>query len=262
MKSVIKQILHSLGYEITKYKNPIQLRSKISKQLTFHKTATGNYFLPTDACADNVANEIISNKIFEKEVIELAKKYIQLGTSVLDVGANYGQMSVLFSNLVGDTGTVHAFEADDWIYEILQKNIEANNKTGKIIPHFGAVHNVHGDTLIFPVQDFKQFGAYGSYGIDYNAKQGREVKSITIDELNIEEKISFMKVDIQGGDLQAMQGARKTIEKNKMPIIFEYEYHFEERFNMCFQDYIDFVQSINYRFHKVVNGHNFIVIPS
>jgi FkbM family methyltransferase len=261
MKSVVKWLVHSLGYEITKYKNPNLLKSKISRNLTLHKTATGNYYLPTDAYADNVANAIINNQIFENEVMELAAKFIKAGTSVLDVGANFGQMSVLFSNLVGDEGMVHAFEADDWVYEILRKNIEANNKAGKIIPHFGAVHNVHGETLVFPEQDFKQFGAYGSYGIDYNAKTGRQVKSITIDELNIEENISFMKVDIQGGDLQAMQGARKTIEKNRMPIIFEYEYHFEERFNMCFQDYVDFIQSINYRFSKVVNGHNFLVVP-
>lgn len=261
MKSIVKWIVHSLGYEITKYKSPDLLKSKISRNLTLHNTATGSYFLPTDAHADNVANAIINNQVFEKEVIELAAKFIKPGTAVLDVGANFGQMSVLFSNLVGDSGTVHAFEADDWIYEILKKNIEANNKSGKIIPHFGAVHNVHGETLLFPEQDFEQFGAYGSYGIDYNAETGRQVKSIAIDELNIEDNISFMKVDIQGGDLQAMQGARKTIEKNKMPIIFEYEYHFEDRFDMCFQDYVDFVQSINYRFHKVVNGHNFLVVP-
>lgn len=123
------------------------------------------------------------------------------------------------------------------------------------------MHNVGGETLIFPEQDFVQFGAYGSYGIDYYAKIGRKVKTITIDDLNIEEEISFMKIDIQGGDLLAMQGAKKTNEKNKMPILFKYEYHFEERFNMCFQDYVDFVQSLNYKFHEVISGHNFLIIP-
>jgi hypothetical protein len=43
--------------------------------------------------------------------------------------------------------------------------------------------------------------------------------------------------------------------------LFEYEYHFEDRFNLCFQDYVDFVQSINYKFFKVINGHNFLVVP-
>lgn len=259
LKKIVQDVFHAFGLEVSKYK--ARKKSKKTKNLTLHKTATGNYYLPTDAYEDIVANTIINNQIFEKDVIELASKYIKPGNTVLDVGANFGQMSILFSNMVGETGKVHSFDADDWIYEIFNKNIEANNKTGIIIPHFGAVHNVAGETLIFPEQDFEEFSAYGSYGIDYNAKKGREIKTITIDSLNIENPIHFIKIDIQGGDLQAMQGAVKTIEKNKMPILFEYEYHFEEKYNLCFQDYVDFVQRINYKFHKVINGHNFLIIP-
>jgi len=256
---MIKGLFRLVGLNISKYIP--ERKSKKTKNLTLCNTVTGNYYLPTDAYEDFVANTIKRGWIFEKEVIDLAAKYIKKGDTVLDVGANFGQMSILFSNMVGENGKVHSFDADDWVYEIFNKNIEANNKTGKIIPHFGAVHNIAGETLIFPDQDFEEYGAYGAYGIDYNATKGREVKTITIDSLNIQEPISFIKIDIQGGDLQAMQGAINTIKKNQMPILFEYEYHFEEKYNMCFQDYVDFVQSINYKFHKVLNGHNFLIIP-
>lgn len=259
MKRTIKQLLHELGIDIVKYKK--NRKSKKSKRLTFYKTKTGNYYLPTDAYEDTVANTIINNHIFDQEVVNYASKFIKPNTTVLDVGSNFGQMSFLFSELAGENGTVHAFDADDWIYEILVKNIEANSKVGRIIPHFGAVHNTAGETLFFPDQDFERFGTYGSYGIDFNAVKGRQVKTITIDSLKIEEEISFMKIDIQGGDLFAMKGAKKTIERNRMPIIFEYEYLFEEQFNMCFQDYVDFVHSINYKFHKVIGGHNFLIVP-
>ena len=259
MKEVVKSIFHAFGLEVTKYQKP--QKSKKTKNLTLHKTVTGNYYLPTDAFGDIVANTIKSNQIFEEEVVRLASAFIRPGSVVLDVGANFGQMSVLFSNMVGVNGKVHSFDADDWVYEILKKNIEANEKTNNIIPHFGAVHNKAGEVLIFPEQNFEEWNSYGSYGIDYNAQKGREVPTITIDDLNIEGPITFMKIDIQGGDLQAMQGAVKTIEKNKMPVLFEYEYHFEDKFNLCFQDYIDFVQGINYKFHKVINGHNFLIIP-
>lgn len=259
MKQKINKVFHIFGFEISRY--TAAKKSKKTKNLTLFKTATGNYYLPTDAYEDIVANTIKSDQVFEKDVVDLASKYIKPGNTVLDVGANFGQMSMLFSDMVGDAGKVYSFDADDWVYEIFKKNIEANNKTGKIIPHFGAVHNVAGETLIFPEQDFEDFGAYGSYGIDYNATKGRAVKTITIDSLDIQEPVHFMKIDIQGGDLQALQGAVKTIEKNQMPVLFEYEYKFEEKYSMCFQDYVDFVQSINYKFHKVVNGHNFLIIP-
>jgi FkbM family methyltransferase len=260
MKNVIKKIFNTFGIDVIRYDKNKRKKTVKTNKLSYYKTKTGNYYLPTDAYQDIVVDTIKRNKIFEKEVVDIARNYIRKGTVVLDIGANFGQMSVLFADLVGDEGIVHSFDADDWIYEILIKNIKANNKNN-IIPHFGAVHNIAGEKLIFPEQDFKEFGAYGAYGIDYNAKSGRVVTSITIDDLNIKEKISFMKIDIQGGDLQAMQGSINTILKNKMPILFEYEYHFENKYNMCFQEYVDFVNKINYKFHKVVNGHNFLIIP-
>ena len=258
MKKVIKGFFHLFGLDIIKYTAP--KKSRKTKNLTLHKTSTGDYYLPTDAYQDIVANTIINNEVFESEVVELASRYIKTGGTVLDVGSNFGQMSVLFANLVGDKGTIHAFDADDWVFEILTKNIHANKKENIIIPHFGAAHNKNNEILIFPEPDFDQYGAYGAFGIDYTAKKGREVKSITIDSLEINDPICFMKVDIQGGDLQALQGAVKTIEHNKMPILFEYEYHFEDKYNLSFQEYVDFVASINYKFHKVINGHNFLII--
>ena len=237
------------------------LKTVRTSDLTYYATATGNYWLPTDAHQDVIAQAIRSNRIFDREIVDLAGQYIKAGTAVLDVGANFGQMSVLFSNLAGDAGKVYGFEADDFVFEVFEKNILANHKEGRIIPIFGAVHNVANETLIFPVQDFREFGTYGSYGIDYNADKGRSVNSITIDSLEIPEPVSFMKIDIQGGDLQGMQGAVKTIQRNRMPILFEYEYQFEARFNMSFQSYVDFVRDMDYVFKRVVIGHNFLIVP-
>ena len=262
MRKLINAILRLFGFQMIRIETKHEFQgSSYSKRPTLHDTITGKYYLPTDALDDVVANAIKNNLVFEKEIVEMAAQFIKPDTAVLDVGSNFGQMSILFSQMVGKQGKVHAFDADDWIFEILLKNIEANNKQDIIIPHFGAVYNVENEILFFPVQDFKKFGAYGSYGIDPTSKTGREVKSFTIDGLNIQDQISFMKIDIQGGDLKAMQGAIKTIQKNKMPILFEYEYQFEEEYNLCFQDYVDFVKSINYKFYKTVNGHNFLIIP-
>jgi FkbM family methyltransferase len=261
IKEKIRNVIRSLGFDIVRYKHVIQKKSIRTSNLTLYDTKTGKYYLPADAKADIVANTIINNGIFEEEVVEIAKKYIKTNTTVLDLGANFGQMSILFSNMVGDNGKVYSFDADDFIFEILKKNIIENGKEAVVRPIFGAVHNKDGEVLYFPVQDFEVFSSYGSYGIDYTTTKGREIKTLTIDSLNIESPISFMKIDIQGGDLQAMQGAVKTIEKNRMPILFEYEYHFEDKFNMKFQHYVDFVRSINYKFEKVLNGHNFLILP-
>lgn len=259
MKKIISSIIRKLGYELVRNGNPT--KSKRTKKLSYYETETGNYFLPSDAINDEIAAAIKDNRVYDKEVVDIASKFIKPGTTVLDVGCNFGQMSILFSNLVKNKGKVHSFEADDWVYKILVKNIKANEKENIIIPHFGAVHNVDDKVLYYPVQNFKKYQTYGSHGIDYTERSGRKVKSLTIDSLGITGRISFMKIDIEGGDLKAMQGAKKTILKNKMPILFEYQNVFEDKYKMCFQDYIDFVESINYRFSKVIGSCNFLILP-
>lgn len=180
---------------------------------------------------------------------------------MLDLGANFGQMSILFSKMVGINGKVYSFDADDFIFDILVKNLDINKCTN-VQPIFGAVHDIEGEILIFPEQDFERYGTYGSYGIDYNGKKrGREVPAITIDGMNIQGNISFMKIDIQGGDLYAMKGALKTIMKHRMPILFEFEYQFQDEMNLDFQEYVDFVHKIDYKFVKVINGQNYLIMP-
>jgi len=260
MKRLIKGILRRFGVDVVTY-DPKPVKSVRTKTLSYFETATGNYYLPRDAQADQIAAEIKAGRVFDKEIVSVAQQYAKPGTAALDVGANFGQMSILFSNIVGDRGKVYSFDADDFIFEILTKNIAANGREGRIVPVFGAVHNVAGQTLYFPVQDFERFPTYGSYGIDYAGNTGRPVPTLTIESLNIAEPISFMKVDVQGGDLQAMQGAVGTIARNKMPIVFEYEYRFEAQYKLSFQAYVDFVSQIGYRFESVIEGYNYLIVP-
>lgn len=260
MKNLLRESLRLCGFDVVRYNRKEHSKTIRSNKLDRHVTKTGIFYLPSDAYQDVIANTIIGNKIYDEAIYECAKKYVQKGTAVLDVGSNFGQMAILFSRIVGPTGAVFAFDADDFIYDILKKNI-SENKCANIKPHFGAVHDLENSFLFFPEQDFERFGSYGSYGIDYVNNKGRKVPTVTIDSLNISEKISFMKVDVQGGDLFALRGALKTIEKNQMPIIFEFEYELQEDLNLVFQEYVDFVNEINYRFHTVVNGNNYLILP-
>jgi FkbM family methyltransferase len=262
IRTSVRNILNKFNYDIVKLSyngsKKYQVQSNI-KGLDLYDTPTGKYYLPKGLKKDIVCNTIKNGYYFEPEVINIAKQYIKPGTGVLDVGSNYGQMAITFSKLTA--GTVYAFEAEPFIYKILSENLILNNSSN-VKATFGAVYNESGIELIFPEPDFERFESYGSYGIDPNAKQGRVVKSLTIDSLDIQEPISFMKVDIQGSDLFALQGAKATILKNKMPILFEFEDQFQNEFNTTFDDYVNFVRSINYRFEKIIMGINYLIVPN
>lgn len=258
MKSLLRRLLNSFGFDVVRFHKPA--KSRRTDRLSFYRTHTGDYYLPTDAHADHIAHAIKCNEIYDKPIYEVAKKYVKPGSIALDLGSNFGQMAILMSKMVGPHGKVHAFEADEFVYSVLDKNARANAQN--IVTHYGAVHDESNQTLYFPVQDFERFGCYGSYGIDYVHGRGRPVKTLTVDDLQMDAPVSFMKVDVQGGDLFAMRGAVKTIARHRMPILFEYEFVFEEELGLCFQDYVNFVQEIDYRFSRVIDGANFLITPT
>ncbi|MFY9621695.1 MAG: FkbM family methyltransferase [Pyrinomonadaceae bacterium] len=234
-------------------------RADSNSKLALFETSLGKYYLPTDRPTDIIIKEMQAGRVFEPEIVDIARQYIARGSTVLDVGANFGQMTLLFSELVGNKGHVFSFEADDFICEVLKKNIAVNNRQN-ITPICKAVYNTCGGTMYYPVPDFQRFDSYGSYGVDPNAEAGRTVTTITIDSLNIQDRISFMKVDVQGSDLFALQGSVETIKRHQMPIIFEYEALFQDEFHTSLEEYLQFVKAINYKVAQII-GVNYLIVP-
>jgi len=263
IRNSIRKVARKFGYDFVKtldYVHGKKFKSESDDAgLDYYKTPIGNYFLPKNCTGDGVANEIKEGRLFDKVIIDVARTFIKPNTAILDIGANYGQMAIEFSR-IGPSCKVYAFEAQEMVYRILEKNLKANN-AGNVTGFYNAVYDKNGIDIVFPVPDLVRFPTYGSYGIDINAKTGKTVKSLTIDALDFELPVSFMKIDIQGSDLAAMRGAVNTIKKHQMPIIFEYEEQFQKEFNTSFQDYVDFVDSIGYRFVKTVQDINYLIQP-
>lgn len=262
MRKLIRAFLNKRGFDIIKtpYKGKRFSNTSTLPGLYYFETTAGNYYLPVDSIKDDVADTMSRGKIFEPEVVALAKSFIKEGSTVLDVGANFGQMTILFSKFAGDDGIVYAFEAQDKVYDVLKKNLDANN-CKNVIALSDAVHKEKDLTLVFPEPDFNDFNPYGSNAINPKLREGRKVKTITIDGLNISSPVSFIKIDIQGCDLFALQGAKETILKYKPAILFEYEEQFQVQFDTSFQDYVDFVNEIGYRFEKTILEINYLIVP-
>ena len=240
---------------------PRWLRFKIFniKTLKLYKTRTGSYYLPFFAFRDVVRNTILEDKIFDQEVYECSKEYIKENSIVIDAGANYGQLSILFSKLKPNV-KVYAFEAYKYISQILSKNVKLNNSNVKIFNYI--LGDESKKNLIISKSILQEFNNYGSNFIDLkkDINKGDLINSIKIDDLNIQEKISFMKIDVQGYDLKVLKGAEKTIKRNKMPIIIEYSKEFEKKFDYEFVDFIKILKKLNYKIKKKVSEANYLIV--
>jgi FkbM family methyltransferase len=171
-------------------------------------------------------------------------------------------MTILFSHLAGQHGMVFSFEAQVYCFAILQKNIRANYREN-VRAIYGAVLDGSREEVSFVEPGLNRFPSYGSYPLKLKVDESSDhlVKTLTIDELQIDRPISFVKVDVQCSDLFVLGGGRETMLQHQMPILFEYEEQFQKEFGTTFEDYIDFIRSINYRVEEVVDGINYLIVP-
>lgn len=261
MKIIIINFINKQGFEIIKQPFRGNKYPNLSKEKNeyYCETPVGKFHLPLEFEKDAVASELVRGNIFEPEIIEIAKRYIKPQSSVIDIGANFGQMSLAFSKLaVG--GKVYSFEAQNFVFNFLQKNMESNN-CSNVKLYERAVYNNNGETLYFPQPDLSNGAPYSGNSLTGNMSEGIPVQTITIDSLNIKEHISFMKIDIEGADIFALQGAKETIMKNRMPIIFEYTQHMQNEFGSTFGDYVSFVNNLDYKFEEIISKINYLILP-
>jgi FkbM family methyltransferase len=134
------------------------------------------------------------------------------GGTALDVGANVGGYSVLFGQWVGREGRVLAFEPAPDAFDGLVRHVALNGVEGIVTPVRAAVSDDSGcGTLL----------ADGFHGtnrlVDSRSAEGSlvAVPTVTIDEVCEREGLSptLIKVDVEGGELAVLRGARQTIAR-------------------------------------------------
>lgn len=145
---------------------------------------------------------------YEPNTVRVLKKIIKKGDTVLDVGASIGPLSLVMSNLVGDTGKVISIEPTPICFYYLCENIKLNGKKN-IFPNLVGAWDKN---ELFKVQQRlrRPFWANGIILDDF------------LEYLGIE-KVDFIKMDIDGPEPRALKGLIRTIERNpNLKMIVEY----------------------------------------
>ncbi len=147
--------------------------------------------------------------------IELFQQIIYPGNYVVEVGANIGSHTVFLARAVWPSGHVWAFEPQRLVYQLLCANLAINS-----VPNVDARNVVLGNApgeLLVPVLDYNQANNFG--GLELGSyTQGEPVAVITLDSLNLP-RCDLLKVDVEGMELQVIQGAADTI-KRCQPLLY------------------------------------------
>lgn len=148
------------------------------------------------------------------------------GDTCIDAGACFGDTAVSFAVAVGKMGKVYSFEPLPSYIAVCQRNVSQNRLADRIaiIPYALGNKTNH-------VRDLIKNDGGGSPGFSI---AGREdvVPIISIDDFVCSQnvgKIDFIKMDIEGSELAALEGAKKTISRDRPKLAISL-YHKPEDF--------------------------------
>lgn len=143
--------------------------------------------------------------------IQLMRNHIGYGDTVIDVGANIGTHAVAFGNMVGPTGTVHAFEPQRRLFAMLSGNV-ALNALEQVICHQAAVGGEMGEVMLPPLPSPDMHFNFSAVSLMEGDSTGETVPLVTIDSLKLA-KCAAIKIDVEGMETMVLAGARQTIER-------------------------------------------------
>ena len=185
----------------------------------------------------------------DKTEIELLKKIIKPGDSVLDIGSNIGFYAKILSSFTGKEGKVYCFEPDSTNFNYLKKNTQGIDN---IILFNNAVSD-KADTL--KVYKSKLLNVdHRTYPVN-NYDSVEEIESVSIDALLKDKtipKVDVIKIDIQGYELTAFNGMKELLStNNSLKIIAEYWPHGFKRAGTSAVEFYNFFDVLGYHFYLI-----------
>jgi FkbM family methyltransferase len=146
---------------------------------------------------------------------------IKTGMTVVDVGANQGLYTLLFSRLVGSHGTVIAFEPEPDMFAALERNCRVN-RTANIEAHRQAAGAGAGTAVLSRSLVHGGDNCLADRHVE-NLSRRVEVPVIPLDDVVRDRPVDFVKIDVQGWEMEVIRGMTGTLERNAaLRIYFEY----------------------------------------
>jgi FkbM family methyltransferase len=161
---------------------------------------------------------------YEKGSLAVMADLLRPGDVFVDVGANIGLMSVFAARLVGDAGKVFAFEPHPETCGILDENIRLNGCSNIEVSRM-AIGSKPGHARIYIRRDANRGEAslIQPETLDRSpetSEEGLEIELTTLDAFFADKVPAHMiKLDIEGYELEAMEGARGLLTSEQPPML-------------------------------------------
>lgn len=241
-------------FEIGKQFHNFILKYIKKKNITIIKKVNSNVLIKINDSKFIIRNyqiyyDLIRYGAHEPTSTYIFNKLLKKGMVVLDIGANIGYFTLIASKLVGDKGKIYAFEPAPNNLKYLRKNIQINKvKNVEIVNK--CVSNEDKIILLYLNKE-----DHSSHSI-INIKQQKsiDVSAITLNKMFKKDSfvINFIKMDIEGAEMNALIGMNEIIEKNKVTyILTEVNLRIMKKLGKKIKDFISQLDRFSFKYYII-----------
>jgi FkbM family methyltransferase len=188
----------------------------------------------------------------------LVKHLICEGDKVIDIGANIGWYTSMLSKLVGQHGQVIAIEPMPSTFNMLQRTITLNEQEGNTLLLNKACSDHAGFERLYEFPRLHPGLSSGKpmEGVEYVEYN---VPAVSLDAIIIEDNlptVHFLKIDVEGGELNVLKGGRQSIIDGKIQsMMIEANEERCSAFGYAFVECIELITgwNSNFAFFRVTN---------
>lgn len=145
-----------------------------------------------------------------------ARRFVQEGSVIFDIGANFGFYSCLLAHGLRSKCEVYSFEPFPETYARLQENVRRNHLEDCVRAFPIGLSDVSGHVSMS--------GVHGNSGAAHITPKKGDITLLTLDQVCVDcaiTRIDFIKLDVEGFEVFVLRGGAKTIQRYKPVILVE-----------------------------------------
>ena len=197
----------------------------------------------------------LRGELYEHEELEVIRSIAPAGSVCLDIGSNVGNHAIFMAKVMR-ASKVYCFEALSVCCELLQVN-GLLNQCSEILDcsYLGLALGAEVDTAraIIPQGNIGATRFTSDKQLDATS-----VPVLPLDRLNINEKIDFVKIDVEGAELRVLDGMQALIERSRSSMFVEVN-------NENLSGFAKALEAMNYqvvyRNKRYAENENFLIAP-
>lgn len=210
---------------------------------------------------DYLFKQAIENGVHEPHFLNLVDNLLSPTDVALDVGGNIGTHAILLSKKLKE-GHVYTFESQSLVFSILQNNLLLNNCNNVTAYRFAVSNENHSTISMEPFTFNKKSINNAALKVDLEGAMGDFSLTRTLDSFEFK-KVDFIKIDIQGSEVNALKGAKNLILNQKPVIFIEIEEQYLRDLGTSSKELIETIFSLNYVMYRIETEYpcDYVCVP-